>query len=446
MRVHLFFMKFSDKAKEVLALNWREGYTIPSSTLYPFQWNWDAGFHALGWMYVKPEHALLEIKSMFKGQWSNGMLPHIIFHQPNENYFPGPSEWNTEASKHSLKSVATSGITQLPVFGFFLERLDQIADSIGYDIKDFIIEIYPKILHFHKYLYSFRDPLKEGLPFVLHNWESTDNSPIWDDIWERMPVDKARDVSMLRKDLKNVNASMRPTNEHYKRYIHLIDLLIQYNYDEKSLLGKYPFLVQEIFFLSLLIRSNEALINIGQKYGLQMNEIIKWQEMSKKSFSNKFWDNGNEMFYSFDLNEKTLIKTDVVGGLMPLFAGIPSIDQAKKLVNKIENEFILNEQWFLCPSFSASSLNFDSKKYWRGPLWPNVNWLLYHGLKRYGFDELANKVKSQTMRLIEDIGFYEYFDPRPISDSKMEEKGLGGHNFSWTSAIYLDFKYNTAIL
>ena len=426
-------------------MNWRDGYTIPSSTLYPFQWNWDAGFHALGWMYVNPERAIQEIRSMFKGQWANGMLPHIVFHQENENYFPGPIEWKTDVSPHHVKNIATSGISQLPVFGFFLERIDQIATQIEFDIKDFVIEMIPKIMQFHNYLYSNRGPLKEGLPFVLHNWESTDNAPIWDDIWDRMQVDQARDVSLLRKDLKNVDASMRPTNDHYKRYIYLIDLLVAHKYDAKSLNDNYPFKVQENLFLSLLIRSNEGLINLGRKYQINIEQVCNWQEVSKKSFANKFWDEENSIFYPFDLNSNSLIKKDIIGGLIPLFAGIPTMEQAQKMVHKIEADFVLNENWFLCPSYSAKSMDFDAKKYWRGPIWPNVNWLLYHGLKRYGFNELADKIKTQTIELIEKVGFFEYFDPRPFQDSKLEEKGLGGHHFSWTSAIYLDYLYNTSI-
>lgn len=439
------FMEFSEKAKEVLSLNWRDGYTIPSSTLYPFQWNWDAGFHALGWMYTNPERAIQEIRSMFKGQWKNGMLPHIVFHQQNDQYFPGPDVWKTDMSKFHNSTVPTSGITQLPVFGFFLERIDQIATSIELDIKDFVIDIFPKIVAFHKYLYTYRDPYQEGLPFILHNWESTDNAPIWDAIWERMHVDRARDVSALRKDLNHVDASMRPTNEHYKRYIHLIDLLIEKNYDEKSLLENYPFLVQENLFISLLVRSNEGLIKIGKKYNILTDNISNWQDLSIKSFRNKFWDDENQMFYPFDLKNKTLIKKDIIGGLIPLFAGIPSKEQAHHLVQKIEREFLLNNDWFLCPSYSPVSLDFDAKKYWRGPMWPNVNWLLYHGLKRYRYDELADKIKSQTMYLIEKVGFFEYFDPRPINESALQEKGLGGRLFSWTAAIYLDFKHNTSI-
>ena len=439
-------MNTSEKAKEVLEGNWRTGYTIPSSTLYPFQWNWDAGFHALGWMYVDIEKAIQEVNHIFSGQWKNGMLPHIVFHKEDENYFPGPSEWDIHQSANCPENIKTSGITQLPVFGFFLERMDQIAEQNGKDISDFIKQILPKVFHFHQYLYQNRDPLNEGLPFVIHNWESTDNAPIWDEVWETMNVDKAREVAHLRKDLKKVDASMRPTHEHYKRYIYLIDLLKEKSYDESSLMNNYPFLIQENFFISLLIRSNEGLIKLAKKYGFSYPELYVWQEKSLKSFRDKFWDVEAEMFYPYDFNKKVLIKKDILGAVISLFAGIPNKEQANALVNKIEKSFIPNEAWFLCPSYSAKAEDFDPKKYWRGPLWPNVNWLLYHGLKRYGFDTVAEKIKEQTIYLIEHVGMYEYFDPRPLEESPLEQKGLGGQNFSWTAAIYLDFKNNSVIL
>lgn len=439
-------MNTLEKAKEVLEGNWRTGYTIPSSTLYPFQWNWDAGFHALGWMYVDIEKAIQEVNHIFSGQWKNGMLPHIVFHKEDENYFPGPSEWDIHQSANCPENIKTSGITQLPVFGFFLERMDQIAEQNGQDISDFIQQILPKVFHFHQYLYQNRDPLNEGLPFVIHNWESTDNAPIWDEVWETMNVDKAREVAHLRKDLKKVDSSMRPTHEHYKRYIYLIDLLKEKSYDESSLMNNYPFLIQENFFISLLIRSNEGLIKLAKKYGFSYPELYVWQEKSLKSFRDKFWDVEAEMFYPYDFNNKALIKKDILGAVISLFAGIPNKEQANALVNKIEKSFIPNEAWFLCPSYSAKAEDFDPKKYWRGPLWPNVNWLLYHGLKRYGFDTVAEKIKEQTIYLIEHVGMYEYFDPRPLEESPLEQKGLGGQNFSWTAAIYLDFKNNSVIL
>lgn len=435
------------KAKSVLNSNWRNGYTVPCSSLYPFQWNWDAGFHAIGWMYVDPEKALNEIRSMFKGQWKNGMLPHVVFHELNENYFPGPDVWNIKKSDAAPEGIDTTGITQLPVFGFVLERIIQIAETIHFKMDDFVHEIFPKIMHAHRYLYQNRDPRKEGLPCLFHNWESTDNAPIWDGVWERMDLKSARDVAALRKDNKKINASMRPTDLDYKRYVHLIDLLNKHAFDENEIIQSYPFLIQENMFISFLIRSNEALLKIAKKYNFDTTELDQWQSLSIDCFNQKFWCSQNQMYYPFDLNTGQLIKKDIVGGFMALFAGIPTLNQAEAIVSKLEHEFILNEDWFYCPSYSPKAIDFDAKRYWRGPLWPNVNWLLYHGLKRYGYNALADKIKTQTIYLIEMYGMYEYFNPTPEEkNNKENNRGLGGENFSWTAAIYLDFKLNHNLL
>ena len=436
------------KAKSVLNDNWRNGYTVPCSSLYPFQWNWDAGFHAIGWMYIDPKRAMDEIRSLFKGQWKNGMLPHVVFHEMNENYFPGPSIWNIQKSNAAPEGINTTGITQLPVFGFVLERILQIAETINLDMDDFVHEIFPKIVHAHRYLYNYRDPKKEGLPCLFHNWESTDNAPIWDAIWERMDLSNARDVASLRKDNKKIDASMRPTDLDYKRYVHLIDLLNEKSFKEHSVVESYPFLVQENMFISFLIRSNESLIKIANKYNFDKTELMQWQSLSISSFNQKFWDQNAKMYYPFDLNTNELIQKDVIGGMMALFAGIPTVDQANMLADKLSKNFIKDENWFYCPSYSSDAIDFDSKRYWRGPLWPNVNWLLYHGFKRYGFNDLASTIKTQTLYLIEKYGMYEYFDPTPESKNMLNDdnKGLGGENFSWTAAIYLDFNFNHNLL
>jgi hypothetical protein len=47
---------------------------------------------------------------------------------------------------------------------------------------------------------------------------------------------------------------------------------------------------------------------------------------------------------------------------------------------------------------------------------------------------------EDSKRLIEETGFYEYFDPRP--DIPRGERGLGGNHFSWSAALYLDLLFN----
>lgn len=433
-------MEAAETAKQILQANNRNGYTIPSARLYPFQWNWDAGFHALGWMYVDEQKAFEEVNSMFKGQWKNGMLPHIVFHEKNDAYFPGPAEWDISLSEYAPE-IDTTGITQLPVFGFIVERMMHYLDEKSSEINVFLEQIYPKILASHRYLYTHRDPANEGLVYIQHNWESTDNSPAWDEALRNVDISSARDVSVLRKDNKTVHASQRPTNDNYNRYIHLIYLLKQYQYNDAIIAAIHPFLVQDVMFNALLIQSNKGLLAVGKKLNKDVTEIEGWITKATKAMNDKLWDEATGFYYSFDLrlNKKIFVKTS--SGLMPLFANICSQTQAQRLVYHIEQSFIKNFDCMLCPSTAADEKAFDPLKYWRGPIWINVNWMLYFGLKKYGFDAMADAVKMDSIKLVETNGFFEYFDPRPEA-TMLKTAGLGADAFSWTASIYLDFKNN----
>jgi neutral trehalase len=254
-------------------------------------------------------------------------------------------------------------------------------------------------------------------------------------------MSSARDVSALRKDNKTVDASQRPTNDNYNRYIHLIDLLKKCQYDDTCIAASHPFLVQDVMFNALLIQSNKGLLAVGKKLKKDVTEIEGWIAKATKAMNDKLWDEATGFYYAFDLrlDKKILVKTSA--GLMPLFANICSQTQANRLVNHIEQSFIKDSGWLLCPSTAADEKVFDPLKYWRGPIWINVNWMLYHGLKKYGSDSLAYAVKIDSITLIEANGFFEYFDPRPEA-TRLNTAGLGADAFSWTASIYLDFKNN----
>ena len=84
--------KFINSAKKVLLGNKKNGYTLPTNNkLYPAQWNWDSGFIALGYSHFKLKYALDELNTLIRGQWKDGMIPHILFHDLNTNYYPNHS-------------------------------------------------------------------------------------------------------------------------------------------------------------------------------------------------------------------------------------------------------------------------------------------------------------------------------------------------------------------
>ena len=96
-------------ARATLRANDRGGYTVPTAKLYPFQWNWDSAFAAMGFATFDTARAWREIERLLEGQWADGMIPHIVFHAPSDDYFPGPAVWGT------IHTPPTSGITQPPV-------------------------------------------------------------------------------------------------------------------------------------------------------------------------------------------------------------------------------------------------------------------------------------------------------------------------------------------
>ncbi len=78
---------------------------------------------------------------------------------------------------------------------------------------------------------------------------------------------------------------------------------------------------------------------------------------------------------------------------------------------------------------------FGPTNYRRGPIWININWMLYHSLRYYGFTNKVESVMTDILELVRQGGFYEYFDPH-------KGTGYGTDNFSWTAALFIDTLYD----
>jgi glycogen debranching enzyme len=115
---------------------------------------------------------------------------------------------------------------------------------------------------------------------------------------------------------------------------------------------------------------------------------------------------------------------------MPLYAGSISKERAKELVKMLENENLFGPN-FPVPSVAMNSSWFKPTGYWQGPSWVNTNWLIIDGLRRYGFQDHADALKETTLELVNQHGFYEYFNPTTGEPA-------GAHNFSWTAALTID--------
>jgi hypothetical protein len=425
-----------EKAEKVLEDNWTGSFTKPAPRLYPHQWNWDSGFISIGYSHFDQEKAQMELLSLFRGQWKNGMLPHIVFHNPSADYFPDAADWEADRSSDAPEGIRTSGITQPPIHATAAWTLYEHADDKK-DALEFLGTLFPKLLSSHRFLYDFRDVEGRGLVANVHPWETgTDNSPKWDRILERIDPEKTEISLHKRKDLNFVSSAERPSDEFYSRCIYLMERFKRYQYDQKKICKESPFLVYDVLFNSVLQRANLDLLKIGALLKEDTVEIEAWIEGKKRGFEEVLWCDEDSAYHGYDLKGQEVIRVQTASHALPLYAAIPNEKKASTVIERLSTicPFHEEEVCVAAPTYDESKEGFIASGYWRGPIWININWMIYRGLLDYGFTDLAGKIRLNMIKLVEKLGFWEYFSPT-------EMRGLGSNPFSWTAALLIDLLY-----
>ncbi len=434
----MLLAKYMQRAKSVLDKNWTGEYTVPSIHLYPHQWNWDSGFIAIGYSHYDTEKAIKELTHLFSAQWKNGMVPQIVFNKKAlGKYFPEPDFWQAHTSPLAPDGILTSGITMPPVHGFAVLKIYENAKDKE-KVIPFLKWIFPKIKAFHRYLYLERNPKDNGLIYIRHPWESgMDNSPLWDKPLDRIDINKVKIPKFERKDDKIIDPEQRPKDIDYKRYIYLVDIFRKNRYIEEKIFQECPFIVADPLFNSVLCASNEALIKIADILKENYKEIEEWNNLTKRAVRDELYSTKDKIFYGYDFIENELLKEPTAAGFLPLFGGIPNKKQARELLEYMNSAsfcHIHEDDCFAIPNYDRTKEHFSRKNYWRGPVWININWMIYQGLKKYGFKKKAEHLEKTILELPIRFDFYEYFD-------SYEGKGYGTKDFSWTAALFIDLAY-----
>lgn len=409
------------QAKAVMRRNDRGTYTVPTHGLYPFQWNWDSALSALGFQYIDEARAWTEIQTLFEHQWDDGMVPHIIFHEPDDGYFPGPDVWSTG------RDVPTSGITQPPVAGFAVKRIFDRAQNKE-QAREKARFLLPKIHAWHEWFFRCRDPNREGLVAVIHPWETgRDNSVDWDAAFERVPTDGVEPFT--RRDTQHANPEHRPTQAQYDRYIWLVQKFRGLEWDNSKLHDASPFRIVDPGFNAILIRSCADIADLADRLG--ESEIAdRSRELAHTGIAamESLWSDEHGQYLCYDRAIGSLVQSPSIGGVLAVFAPLP-----KHRVNDISQrlETLSQSVKYMVPSHDPMAEEFDANRYWRGPIWLIVNYMIADGLNIGGADETAARISQDSLRLIRESGFAEYYNP-------LDATPCGGAHFTWTAAMVIE--------
>tara|TARA_B100001559_G_scaffold2884_1_gene2457 strand:- start:848 stop:1432 length:585 start_codon:yes stop_codon:yes gene_type:complete len=192
------------------------------------------------------------------------------------------------------------------------------------------------------------------------------------------------------------------------------------------------FNVVDIGFNSILLKASKDLLEISKLYNLNFNDLNKKIFKTESSLL-KMYNKKKNIFYSYDLKNKFFINIPSISNYFILFADLNDEKVNKRIIESLKG--YNQKEKYIFSSIKPDHKSFDEKRYWRGPVWINTNWIIYQSLKNK--DKVyAKKIKDKTIKLIEEKNFFEYY-------SCKNAETLGANNFSWSSALYLDLIYES---
>ena len=260
----------------------------------------------------------------------------------------------------------------------------------------------------------------------MHPWESGyDNSPLWDDPMSKVKVPK--NLKYKRGDNKVVNPEYRPLDIDYDRYVTIKNHLRKNNYNPKKLYKASLFNVVDVGFNSIFLRANKDLLKLLNTFNLQSTELESYISRSENKIV-KLYNQKKNIFFNIDLRNKKKINIPSITHYFILFADLKNKVLNNQIIKNLKKHS--SKEKYLLSSVKSNHQKFEEKRYWRGPVWINCNWIIYQGLKNKNI-KLAKQIKRKTINLVKQKGFNEYF-------SCKTGKGFGATNFSWTAALFLD--------
>ncbi|WP_350005264.1 glycogen debranching protein [Pseudarthrobacter sp. WHRI 8279] len=428
--------ELGSRAKDVLAANDIGTMVTAAPNLYPHMWSWDAAFVATGLSTVSVARALQELDYLVAAQWKSGMIPHIVFSDV-PGYFPDVDRWGTRGV--SPEGVQSSGICQPPVHATMLRRIVERATAAGGEdarlAEEFTRRTLPQWIDWHGWLRSARGGDGTGLLTIYHGWESgMDNSPRFDGPYSR--VQPGQMEPFVRTDtLKVTDHSQRPSDEEYSRYLWLVQQMAGVGFDDARLPGVMSFQVKDVFMSAIFAAASEDLAVLAEQFGLpeEAPQLRQWAQEFRDGVDATV-DAQTGLARDRDVLTGEWIGPPTIAGFAPL---VSTADQA--LLDR-QLEIFEGPDWtgdprlaFPLPaSTSTTSEGLKPRQYWRGPVWPVMNWYLAHCLRRRGDGKRYRQLREASLAQLMEGHFGEYYEP-------FTGEPLGSMDQSWTAAVALEW-------
>jgi glycogen debranching enzyme len=202
-------------------------------------------------------------------------------------------------------------------------------------------------------------------------------------------------------------------------------------WDNSRLHDASPFQVVDPGFNAILIHSDQALARLAHAMNdAALSERAQARAQRGIAAMDSLWSESHGQYLCHNRRTGALVDSASVGGLLPVLVLPAGHAHLPALCERLGESLALAP--FGVASHWPQDPRFDGKRYWRGPSWLIVNYLLIKGLRASGERELAQAIVAASLRCIEHAGCSEYYHP-------ITGEALGGGTFTWTAAMVIEF-------
>lgn len=176
-------------------------------------------------------------------------------------------------------------------------------------------------------------------------------------------------------------------------------------------------------------------------------------EKIKGQINKVLYDEKDGRYYDRELESGLFRKVSTPAGFLPLFAGVCTPEQAKRLLADITDPKTFSTVMPL-PTVALDD-PYHSTDYWRGTTWICYNYMVEQGLREYGFIKEADEMVDATLKCIaewyEREGcLFEIYDPKNrLCPTELGRKGpalkpaepfariMAVRDFGWSATLYV---------
>ncbi len=168
-------------------------------------------------------------------------------------------------------------------------------------------------------------------------------------------------------------------------------------------------------------------------------------ERTKEKINTLLWCEEDSLYYdrAFD---GSLTRFATPSSFMPMFAGICAQEQADRMVKILLDE---SKYWTTMPIPSIPRDNeFYDIDMWRGCSWLNINYFIILGLRKYGYHEIAEELRTRTLNTVlewyEKTGnIFEFYDAdNKVCPFHLKRKGLQPEKPDYRKHVHAITDYN----